>query len=440
MSLPPSKLFYDVGLEEDYLLWAINAAKGAKDHARFNPSLLSGERASLALILTAAWAAGHTPCLTLVETESAKLPDKEKVVALWMGLEVTTPTPAGPDWLESKLSALSARRTASERVEGIHALIMAGKDTEDLVEAFDLSAHAVRGTSPAPGAAKSGLQPAYEISDVIALMEWRAKNPGVLRGVATGFHKLDGLLDGMNPGDFMIIGARPSVGKTALACCMMEGLAKRGVPTSIFSLEMMAVQIRIRLLSSMSLRSPLADGLTRSDLIKISDAATRLKGYNIWIDDTDRISIAEIQSKVRHLVRDHGVRVVFIDYLQLVRGVKPESKKDRRIEVGEVSGKLKALAKELKISIVGMAQLTRSQQSYNSTTQKYTPPRPSLQSLKESGDLEQDADAVMLLHRDIDSTPNEAELILAKNRNGPTGSINLDFIPDVTTFVENNRP
>jgi replicative DNA helicase len=435
------KQFYDVGLEEDYLLWAIHSASNAKDQSRFNPSLLSGERAALGLIIAQAWSQGHALCTALVENESAASEDKDKIHALWAGLSASSPTPAGAEWLEGKLSRLSALRLAKAKLEGIHAMVMAGKELSDIVEAFDLSASAVRGvTSPsAPGQIFTGLQPAYEMHDVVEAMQWRQKNPGLLRGAATGFSKLDSLMDGLKVGDFVIIGARPSVGKTALATCMMAGLGQRGTGSAIFSLEMMAIQIRVRLLSAMSLRNPLADGLTRTDLVKIQDSARTLKGYNIWIDDTDRISISEIQSKARALVRDHGIKVLFIDYLQLVRGVRPESKKDRRIEVGEVSGKLKALAKELKIAIVGMAQLTRSPQSYNSTTQRYTPPRPSLQSLKESGDLEQDADIVLLLHRDIDNSPIDAELIVAKNRSGPTGSVDLAFIPDITAFEESQH-
>ena len=277
--------------------------------------------------------------------------------------------------------------------------------------------------------------------DTYSRIEELTKNKGKIVGVPTGFRDFDLRTSGLNPSDFVLIAARPSMGKTSFALNIAQNAAVHSkVPVAIFSLEMSKDQLAQRMLSSESnieLQKIRTGDLTEEDWIKLVHAATPLSQAPIFIDDTPGISAMEIRSKARRLKLEHGLGLIVIDYLQLMSGRgKPES---RQQEVSEISRSLKALARELEVPVVTLSQLSRGPESRQDH-------RPMLSDLRESGAIEQDADLVVFLYRDEYYNPdsekkNIAEAIIAKQRNGPTGTIELVWLGQFTKFAsyEKNR-
>lgn len=263
-------------------------------------------------------------------------------------------------------------------------------------------------------------------------------------GLQTGYPELDRLITGLRPGEMFVLAARPSIGKTALALNIAANLAlgSERLPVGIFSLEMPARQLVLRMLCS-DARIGMAEvregAITHQRWKQMMKAAQRLKDAVIVIDDTGGIDILELKSKARRMKRDYGIKVLLIDYLQLVQVSGMNRNSSRENEVSRMSGAIKALAKELDIPIVVLAQLNRqaAQQGL----------RPRLAHLRESGAIEQDADVVALLHRDRDEQQDRekakngvpAELLVAKNRNGETGVVHLVFLPVFTRFESKSR-
>ena len=257
-------------------------------------------------------------------------------------------------------------------------------------------------------------------------------------GEATGFFELDDMLCGLQPAELIILAARPSMGKTALGLNMAEHIALNSdppAPVMFFSLEMSSQQVAQRILCSRARVD--AQKLRRGrhndeDLRKLVAVADEVRGKPLLVDDTSGLSILEMRARARMAYRKHQIRAIFVDYLQLMRAHGAES---RQQEVAEISRGLKALAKELNIPVVAMAQLNRNPEDRSSN-------RPRMSDLRESGAIEQDADVVALLHResyykigdeDADEDPS-AELIIAKQRNGPVGTIKLHFNRQWTRF------
>lgn len=266
---------------------------------------------------------------------------------------------------------------------------------------------------------------------------------GVLSGVPTGFLELDEMLGGMQYGDFIVVAARPSMGKTAIALSMLEHIGidendRRGLPAAFFSLEMGKLQIAQRMLCSRArvqmhrLRKGM---LNEEEIQKLQIAMGTMHDRPIFVDDTPGMGVMELRAKTRRLKMMHDIKVVFVDYLQLM--YDRASRESRQQEISVISRGLKALARELNIPVVAMAQLNRQVESRSGN-------RPRMSDLRESGAIEQDADVVMLLHReeyyaaDKKNVPEElkgkAELIIEKQRNGPTGVIELRFSPQYTRF------
>ncbi len=284
------------------------------------------------------------------------------------------------------------------------------------------------------------------IFDAIDHMEkLRQKDPTIM-GLPTGFDSLDDIILGLRPGEMFVLAARPSIGKTALALNMAENIAMCSEPRAagIFSLEMSTKQLVLRLLCSQA-RISLGDirdcALSQGRWQEIMQAGDRLRKAPIYIDDTSaNLDVVELRARARRMKREHDIQVLFIDYLQLLRPVGGNRNTTRENEVAQMSGGIKSLAKELEIPVVVLAQLNRQAEQQGQ--------RPKLSHLRESGAIEQDADVVALLHRERDTdseTPIdprsgiEAELIVAKHRNGRTGIANLVFIPAFTRF-ENRSP
>jgi replicative DNA helicase len=256
-------------------------------------------------------------------------------------------------------------------------------------------------------------------------------------GVPTGFIDLDLKTAGFQPGDLIIIAGRPSMGKTAFALNIAQYSAIHAEPRHsvvIFSLEMSKEQLVTRLLCSESRvdASRLRTGhLVDGDWEKIMRGADKLFEAKIFIDDTPAISVMEMRAKARRLKAEHGVGMIIVDYLQLMRGgASPES---RQQEISEISRSLKALAKELSVPVVALSQLNRGLESRNDK-------RPIMSDLRESGAIEQDADVIMFVYRDEvynkenPDAKGKAEIIIGKQRNGPIGTVDLTFLGEFTRF------
>ena len=277
------------------------------------------------------------------------------------------------------------------------------------------------------------------IDKIVREMEENEGRP--LSGVLTGFSELDEITGGLQPGDFIIIAGRPSMGKSAIALNMIENMGVRGVAVCMFSLEMSKRQLVERLLCSRSgldLHRMRRMMLRPGDWIKLHSACGDLQDAPIYIDDLGGSTLLQIRARARRLVAKHNIKAIFIDYIQLMTfGGRSES---RQLEVSEISRGLKALARELEIPVVGLSQLNRSPEQRETH-------RPRLSDLRESGSLEQDADVVCLLHReeyyhqgeeqwmrDNQDKVGVAELIIAKQRNGPTDTVKLSWNQQSTRF------
>ena len=276
------------------------------------------------------------------------------------------------------------------------------------------------------------------LTDTYKAVEQAYENKVLVTGVPTGYHELDQLTSGFQPGDLVIIAGRPSMGKTALALNITQNAtAATGTPSAIFSLEMSKEQLSLRLLSSEARvdSSKMRGGfLKESDLARINRAAGSLYDLPVFIDDSAAISALEIRAKARRMKMEKGLGFVIIDYLQLMRG--RASAERRELEISEISRSLKALAKELHIPVVALSQLNRK-------VEDRTNKRPVLSDLRESGAIEQDADVIMFIYRDEvyntePDNPNRgiAEVHLAKQRNGPIGTVKLTFLDHCTRFED----
>lgn len=270
--------------------------------------------------------------------------------------------------------------------------------------------------------------------EALEVLNQRYHSDSLITGLATGFTDFDSMTAGLQPGDLVILAARPSMGKTALAVNMAEYAAireKRSV--AIFSMEMSSVQLTFRLLSSLgrinqqSLRS---GKLEDEEWPRVTSAMALLADSKIFIDDTPGLSPMELRARARRLKRSHDLGLIVIDYLQLM--AVPGNTENRATEIAEISRSLKALAKELNVPVIALSQLNRSLESR-------TDKRPVMADLRESGAIEQDADVIVFIYRDEyyhqDSTEKGvAEIIIGKQRNGPTGTLKLTFRGQYTKF------
>ena len=273
--------------------------------------------------------------------------------------------------------------------------------------------------------------------NVLEKIEDAYKNQGTVTGIPSGFIDLDYKLSGFQPSDFILIAARPSMGKTAFVLNVVDYVSvRKNLPCMVFSLEMSKEQLVNRMLSmesnvdSQKLRT---GTLTDSDWDAVVEGIGVIGNSKMIIDDTPGISITELRSKCRKMKLEYGLSMVIIDYLQLMTGSGGKSSESRQQEISEISRSLKALAREINAPVIALSQLSRA-------CETRTDHRPMLSDLRESGAIEQDADVVMFLYRDDyynkdTDTPNIAEVIIAKQRNGPIGTVNLLWQPEFTKFV-----
>ena len=293
------------------------------------------------------------------------------------------------------------------------------------------------------------------LDEEMARIQAMEEGGGSMSGLPTGFGELDNMLLGLQPGELLILAARPSMGKTALALNLAEGVATgslpvpgashtRSVPVGFFSLEMSRSSVSLRLLcakarvKSQDLRG--GRRLSKQDLHNLGAAADDLKNASLYIDDTPGLTVLNLRARARRMVQQYGVKALFIDYLQLLTA-PGSAREGRQMEVSAISRGVKALARELNVPIVCLSQLNRAAEQREGN-------RPRMSDLRESGSIEQDADVIMLLHREeyyhkddpswAQENPDRvgvAEIIIAKQRNGPTGVVKLAWNSDYTRFM-----
>jgi replicative DNA helicase len=278
------------------------------------------------------------------------------------------------------------------------------------------------------------------VHGAIAQIEQLHAGQGMLSGVGTGFLDLDKMTTGLHGGEMVVIAARPSMGKTSLAMNIAEHVAiDQKLPVGVFSLEMTAESLVLRMLCSrarVNLRNVREGFLAERDFPPLTNAAGKLSGAPLYIDDTSGLSILQLRAKARRMWQQHGIKLFVIDYLQLVSSTSRRAE-NRQQEIADISSGVKALAKELNVPVIVLAQLNRE-------LEKDKNRKPRLSDLRESGSIEQDADLVCLLYKpsageDDDGSREENDalpvnLLIAKQRNGPTGDVHLTFLKGYTRF------
>jgi replicative DNA helicase len=264
-----------------------------------------------------------------------------------------------------------------------------------------------------------------------------ADNPNDITGVPTGFYDLDRMTSGLQAGDLVVLAARPSMGKTAFAINIAEHVAlNEGLPVAVFSMEMGAAQLAVRVVGSIGRidQGHLRTGkLTDEEWPRLTEAIERLRTVSLHIDETPGLTPSELRANARRLARKCGkLGLIVVDYLQLMSGSSGSDGDNRATELGEISRGLKMLAKELQCPVIALSQLNRG-------VEQRTDKRPMMSDLRESGAIEQDADIIMFIYRDDyynkdSKEPGIAEIIIGKQRNGPTGAVRLTFLKPLTRF------
>jgi replicative DNA helicase len=267
-------------------------------------------------------------------------------------------------------------------------------------------------------------------------IEEMSQNPNDITGVPTGFYDFDRMTSGLQAGDLIVLAARPSMGKTALAINIAEHVAlNEGLPVAVFSMEMGASQLAIRIVGSIGRidQGHLRTGkLNQDEWPKLTEAIERLRNISLHIDETPGLTPSELRANARRLSRKCGkLGLIVVDYLQLMSGTSGDGD-NRATELGEISRGLKMLAKELQCPVIALSQLNRG-------VEQRTDKRPMMSDLRESGAIEQDADVIMFIYRDDyynkdSKEPGVAEVIIGKQRNGPTGTVKLTFLKAITKF------
>ena len=287
---------------------------------------------------------------------------------------------------------------------------------------------------------RDGGEALIPIREVLALtyeqMEQYARLKGGVSGVPTGFYGLDRLLTGLHGGELILVGARPSMGKTSFAINIAANAARKGFKVAVFSLEMPREQIAMRMLccdARVDMQAVRKGQLRDEDWMKLARTLAPLAASEVYIDDTSGLTPGQVRSRCRRLMAEKGLDLIIVDYLQMMGcDKKTES---RQVEVSEISRGLKAIAKELKLPLIACAQLSRANEKRGAGGYK-----PMLSDLRDSGSIEQDADVVMFLHRDAyynrdaEKPDNTAEVIVAKQRNGPLGTVKLAWLSEYTLF------
>ena len=350
----------------------------------------------------------------------------------------TTPTAANVGDYIDILKDKTLLRQVAEAASGLLAMVQEGSGTgQDILEAAEQRVYAIR-----QGRSFQGLVPISQvIIDVYSRLEELAASDSAIPGLSTGLRDLDRAISGLNNSDLILLAARPGMGKTSMALNILLDAGKRsGKKVAFFSLEMSREQLALRLISSecfVDNKKLVTGKLTDDDWESVAAAADSLNRSTILIDDNSGVTVADILAKCRR-VEDLGL--IVIDYLQLMQsaGGRSGSRGENRQQiVSDISRSLKIMAKELNVPVLCLSQLSRANESRQDK-------RPMLSDLRESGAIEQDADIVLFLYREgyynkDTENPNLAECIIAKNRHGETGTVELQWTPEFTTFTDMER-
>jgi replicative DNA helicase len=333
-------------------------------------------------------------------------------------------------------SVLRQLITAGNLIVG-SALEPEGREAREIV---DDAERAVFEIAEAGSRGKIGFRPVKSIlPEVVNRIDELYHSDGKMTGIATGFKQLDEMTSGLQPGDLVIVAGRPSMGKSTLAVNIAENAALgSNKSAAIFSMEMSAESLTLRMISSLGRinQGNLRSGrLHEEDWPRIDSAMTQLSGAKIFVDETPGLSPTEIRARARRLKRERGLDLIVVDYLQLMQVAG--TKENRATEISEISRSLKALAKELKVPVIALSQLNRG-------VEQRVEKKPVMSDLRESGAIEQDADLILLIYREEVYDKNTtrkgiADIIVAKQRNGPTGEFQLTFLGEYTKF-ENYAP
>ena len=312
-----------------------------------------------------------------------------------------------------------------------------GREITDLVDEAEQQVFEIaeRGERPGTGYIRIG----ERLTEVVDRLDILHQSTGSITGIPTGFNKFDDLTAGLQPGDLVIVAGRPSMGKTSLAVNLAENAAfGHQMPVAIFSMEMSVDQLAFRMISSLGRvnQAHLRNGrFADEDWPRIHGAIQQMSEAPIFIDDTPALTPTELRARARRIKSRHGLKLVVVDYLQLMR-VASQSE-NRATEISEISRSLKALARELEVPVIALSQLNRS-------VEQRTDKKPVMSDLRESGAIEQDADLIVFIYREEvydQDTPRKgiADINVAKQRNGPVGEFPLTFLGQFTKF-ENYTP
>lgn len=326
------------------------------------------------------------------------------------------------------------RRLIETSLKIIEASFEAGTDVDALLDESETAIFGISESRSKQAFADSKTL----VSDVYKQLQIRAASDDLVTGVPSGYHDLDKLTSGLQPSDLIIVAGRPSMGKTAFALNMgLRTAVDFNNTVAIFSLEMSKEQLMMRLLCSsgrVDLTKMRTGNLDDAEWARLHDAADDLTRAPIYIDDTGAITTLEMRSRCRRLMSNHGLNLIIVDYLQLMRTSRRIDSREQ--EISEISRSLKALAKELNVPVVALSQLNRKLEDRSEK-------RPMLSDLRESGAIEQDADVIMFVYRDevynkAEDNPNKgkAEIIIGKQRNGPLGTVDLSFLKQFTYFAD----
>ena len=279
------------------------------------------------------------------------------------------------------------------------------------------------------------------VGTIIENLQWRMNNPGAIKGISSGYRRLDLTLDGLQPGAMIVLAARPGVGKTAALVNILTNICLGGTPVGMFSLEMPKSQLLERILYGMAGIN--SDDIRRGKPMTVGQqqhftaAVRKITAAPLHIDDESSLTIDSIRARGRRMVREHGVKCIGVDYLQLMRSTSRQAGNSREREVSEISAGLKSLAKELNIPVLVLAQLNRDVEKRSGNAQG----KPVVSDLRDSGSIEQDADQIIMIHRPYmykpdKHDPTEAQWIIGKNRFGRLGRIQFRWTAELTKYEE----
>lgn len=336
------------------------------------------------------------------------------------------------------LDIISEKHQLRKMIQAATGIVSRAYDfSGEIVDLLDQSERDILAVRTAPD---SGVAPIRNlVQSAIGRIEEKFHRKGALDGLATGFPDLDRMTDGLKGGEMIVVAARPSIGKTSLAMNIAEHVALNlKQPVGVFSLEMSADQLMMRAMCSnarVNLRNIREGFMSEADFPKLTAAAGRFSSAPLFIDDTGGLSIMQLRSRARRLWQQHGIKLFVVDYLQLLHGTSRKAEDNRQHEIAEISGGIKSLAKELNVPILVCSQLNREMEKTKGR-------KPRLSDLRESGAIEQDADLVGLLYKpgETEAEQNDesdaipVNLLIGKQRNGPTGDVNLTFLKCFTRF------